>query len=186
MGVLKTMKKKCFKSFLLFLVASLLFPAAVMAAGEGHALHELKPFLVQQPKKPSAAPEFRLKDLEGRERSLSEFKGKLVLIHFWASWCEPCRLEFPALSRLSREYRDSGLVVLAIAGDSKERVKAFLKESPADFLVLLDQYGSAMRSYKVKVIPASVLIGRDGRTAGVLAGPREYDSPAAFEFFKNF
>lgn len=128
MGVLKTMKKKCFKSFLLFLVASLLFPAAVMAAGEGHALHELKPFIVQQPRKQAAAPEFRLKDLEGRERSLSEFKGKTVLIHFWASWCEPCRQEFPALSRLSREYRDRGLVVLGVAGDSKERVKAFQRE----------------------------------------------------------
>ncbi len=165
---------------------SLLSPAAATAAGEGHALHELKPFVVQPPKKPMPAPEFRLKDLDGRERSLSEFKGKALLIHFWASWCEPCRQEFPALSRLAREYRDRGLVVLGIAGDSNERVQAFLKESPAGFPVFIDQYGSAMRDYHVKVIPVSVLIGRDGRIAGILAGPREYDSPAALKFFENF
>lgn len=182
MGIL-AMSRRYLKGLLLFFAVMLLSPAAAKAAGEGHRNHELKPFVVQKPEKPSAAPEFRLKDLEGRERSLSEFRGKAVLIHFWASWCEPCRQEFPALSRLSREYKGRGLVVLAIAGDSKERVKAFLNENPADFPVLIDQYGSAMRSYKVGVIPVSVLVGKDGRTAGVLAGPREYDSPAAFEFF---
>ncbi|MCL4873467.1 TlpA family protein disulfide reductase [bacterium] len=131
------------------------------------------------------APDIRLKDLDGIERSLSDFRGKTVLLHFWASWCEPCRQEFPALSKLASDFRDKGLVVIGVAVDSRRRVMEFLEKSPAGFPVLIDQYGEAKKSYRVGVIPMSVIIGKSGRVEGVLAGPRDYGSPAAAEFFEN-
>jgi peroxiredoxin len=158
------------------------------AAPCGHAderHHKLLPFIVQHPEESGPAPGFRLKDLDGIERSLLDFKGKTVLLHFWASWCEPCRKEFPALSMLASHFRDRGLVVLGVAVDSRQRVMGFLEGTPAGFPVLIDQYGEAKRSYRVGVIPMSVIIGKGGRVEGVLAGPREYGSTAAMEFFEN-
>ncbi|MBZ0221347.1 MAG: TlpA family protein disulfide reductase [Candidatus Methylomirabilis sp.] len=154
-------------------------------ADERHRNHILLPFIVQPSSESGPAPDFRLRDLDDIERSLSEFKGKTVLLHFWASWCEPCREEFPALSKLASDFRDRGLVVLGVAIDSKKRVMEFLEKSPAGFPMLIDQYGEAKKSYRVGVIPMSVIIGKSGKIEGVLAGPRDYGSPAAAEFLEK-
>jgi len=161
---------------------SLLLAAAPLAAGQGHAL---QPFSVQPAGQKAAAPEFSLKDLEGRERSLHEFRGSVLLVHFWASWCDPCKKEFPALSALATEFAPKGLVVLGVAEDSRSRVEKFLEENKADFPVLFDQYGSVMRDYRVSLIPVTVIIGRDGSIVGSLVGPREYGSEAAREYFEK-
>lgn len=168
---------------LVTLILLLVVSAPWAHADERHQKHILLPFIVQPSNESNTSPDFRLKDLDGIERSLSEFKGKTVLLHFWASWCEPCREEFPALSKLAADFRDKGLVVIGVAVDSRKRVMEFLEKSPAGFPVLIDQYGEAKKSYRVGVIPMSVIIGKSGRVEGVLAGPRDYGSPAAMEFF---
>jgi len=156
-------------------------------AGQARAGDEraLQPFSVQAAKERVRAPDFALKDLSGKVRSLAEFRGRVVLIHFWASWCIPCKQEFPALSSLASEFGPRGLVVLGVAGDSRERVEAFLEENRAGFLILIDQYGSAMRDYRVGVIPVSVIVGKDGIIKGTLAGPHDYGSEDARGYFEK-
>jgi peroxiredoxin len=161
----------------------LLLAAAPAAAGQEH--HALQPFSVQSAKEARRAADFSLKDIDGRKRTLAEFSGKVIILHFWASWCEPCKMEFPALSKLASEFGHRGLVVVAIAGDSRERVNEFLKENRVHFPVLIDQYGSAMRDYRVSLIPVSVIVGKDGQVIGSLLGPRDYESDAAREYFEK-
>ncbi|CAG1002069.1 glutathione peroxidase [Methylophilaceae bacterium] len=161
----------------------LLLAAAPAAAGQEH--HSLQPFSVQPLKERGRAADFSLKDMEGRKRTLGEFRGKVLLVHFWASWCEPCKKEFPALSALASEFGPKGLVVLGVAEDSRERVEAFMKENRAGFPILFDQYGSVMRDYRVSLIPVSVIVGKDGFIEGTLLGPREYGSPEAHEYFEK-
>lgn len=166
-----------FKLFIfLFLLA-----AEPLAAGQEHVM---QPFSVQ-PVKESRASGFTLMDTEGKKRTLEEFKGKVLLVHFWASWCDPCKKEFPALSRLATEFGPKGLVVLGVAEDSRERVEAFLKENRAGFPILFDQYGSVMRDYRVSLIPVSVIVGKDGLIEGTLLGPRDYESDAARDYFEK-
>lgn len=168
----------CFKLLIfLFLLA-----AAPAAAGQEHLL---QPFSVQPVKEKGRAADFSLMDLEGRRRTLDEFRGKVLLVHFWASWCDPCKKEFPALSRLAIEFGPKGLVVLGVAEDSRERVEAFLKENRTLFPILFDQYGSVMRDYRVSLIPVSVIVGKDGLIEGTLVGPRDYGSSAAREYFEK-
>lgn len=165
------------------IVSLLLLAAAQAAARQGH--NELQPFPIQPAIEAGQAADFALMDMDGRERRLAEFKGKVLLVHFWASWCEPCRTEFPALSRLAADLGSRGFNVIAIATDSRERVGSFLKENRASFPVLIDQYGSVMRKYKVSLIPVSVVVGRDGRVVGTLLGPRDYGSVEAREYFEK-
>lgn len=147
--------------------------------------HAPQPFSVQVAKERVRAPDFAIRDLSGKVRSLEEFRGKVVLIHFWASWCDPCKQEFPALSSLASEFGPAGLVVLGVAEDSRERVEAFLEENRAGFPILIDQYGSVMRDYRAGVIPVSVIVGKDGRIIGTLVGPHDYASDQAREYFKK-
>lgn len=168
--------------FSLIIIALLLLAAAPAAARQ---VHLLQPFSVQMVKEKGRAPDFSLIDMEGRRRTLEEFRGKVVLVHFWASWCEPCKKEFPALSGLASEFESGGLVVLGVAEDSRERVEAFLKENKALFPVLIDQYGSVMRDYRVSLIPVSVIVGKDGFIEGTLLGLRDYGSAEAREFFEK-
>lgn len=165
------------------MISLLLLAAAHAAAGQGH--HQLQPFSVQPAIEAGQAADFALRDTDGRERRLAEFKGKVLLVHFWASWCEPCRTEFPALSRLAADLGSRGFAVIAIATDSRERVDSFLKENRASFPVLIDQYGSVMRKYKVSLIPVSVIVGIDGQVVGTLLGPRDYGSAEARGYFEK-
>jgi cytochrome c biogenesis protein CcmG/thiol:disulfide interchange protein DsbE len=109
------------------------------------------------------APEVRLRDSEGRTVSLSDFRGKVVLVDFWASWCAPCRQSFPALAELGRLYGSRGLEVVAVNVDEQRRdADAFLAGQPAGLKVVFDQQGSAPRAFDVQAMPSSFLIGRDG------------------------
>lgn len=165
------------------LILALFLAAAPAAAREGHQM--LAPFSVQPAKGGEKAPEFVLPDMDGRKRSLAEFRGRVLVVHFWASWCVPCRQEFPALSSIAAELGPRGLSVVGVAADSRERVEAFLRGSPAAFPVLIDQYGSVMRKYGVGLIPVSVIVGRDGRLIGTALGPKDYSGPEAREFFER-
>lgn len=134
---------------------------------------------------PRPAPGFSLIDLDGKPRSLADYRGRTVLVHFWASWCEPCKEEFPALSAFWRSAGGSNLVILAVAEDSAERVRPFVAERGVKFPVLIDQYGSVMRAYGVSVVPVTVVIDKDGMTRAVLVGPRDYSSDEAKKFLNE-
>jgi len=107
------------------------------------------------------APSFTLKDLEGKQVSLSDFKGKVVLLDFWATWCGPCRRAIPHLEALHRKYKDQGLVVIGINHEKDhDKVKAFSKEQ-ISYVVLLDA-DEQFKEYGIRGIPTAFYIGRNG------------------------
>lgn len=113
-----------------------------------------------------AAPDFTLTDLDGKKVSLSDFRGQYVYLNFWASWCSPCKGEMPDIEKMHKEFKEEGLVVLAVdMGEGKAEVEEFIKSSGYTFRVLLDPDQSAAEKYGVTAIPASYFIDRDGNIA---------------------
>jgi thiol-disulfide isomerase/thioredoxin len=105
---------------------------------------------------------------------LSQFRGKVVIIDFWASWCAPCRQSFPWLNQMQARYRDRGLVIIGVNVDQERSDAArFLAQTPAQFQIVYDPEGALARQYQVPGMPSSYVIGRDGRQVGVHIGFRK-------------
>jgi peroxiredoxin len=109
------------------------------------------------------APAFCLVDLNGRMVTLSQLKGKVVFLDFWAIWCISCREELPELDRLYMKFREEGFTVIGISVDASQAgVAAFLKKVPVTFPILIDQKGDVAEAYRFSGLPAGFLIDRDG------------------------
>ena len=117
------------------------------------------------------APDFTLKDLEGEEWSLSELKGKVVVINFWATWCPPCRAEMPMIQTVYREYREQGLEVLSIdVRESEKTVRKFIEENGVDFPILMDEEGEVSELYNISAFPTTFVIDTRGVVKKVYVG----------------
>ncbi len=122
------------------------------------------------------APEFTLKDVKGRDVSLSDFRGKVVFLNFWATWCPPCKEEIPSLKKLQVTYRKKGLVVIGIASDrSLKQIKNFLKKHALNYTVLIDSDIKITHKYKVFALPTSFLIDRRGRIVKKFIGAFQFN-----------
>jgi len=120
-------------------------------------------------------PPLELKDLSGRMHRLADYRGKVVLINFWATWCEPCRDEMPAMQALKTKLGGKPFVVLAVnVAESEVRIDDFLRTMPLDFIVLHDRDSSVMKAWRVKALPASFVVGRDGRIYYSFTGEFEW------------
>ena len=109
------------------------------------------------------APDFRLKNLEGQFVTLSEFRGKPVLINFWASWCPPCREEMPYLQQVYDEWTSKGLVLLTIdIGETPATITKYFAENNLSLLVLLDTDKEVSQEYGITGVPETFLIDRNG------------------------
>ena len=120
------------------------------------------------------APDFQLDNLDGQSVSLSDFRGKPVLVNFWASWCPPCRSEMPFIQDVfaDKEWVEEGLVVLAIdIGESPSTVREFVKTDGLTFPVLLDITGDMSNEYRVRAIPTTFFINREGIIQDIRIGP---------------
>jgi len=106
-------------------------------------------------------------------------RAELVLLHFWATFCKPCREELPALDRLSREFAGKGFAVLAIAvdRDDPQAVEHFVREHTIRLTVPLDPGGEVRKKYEIDALPTSYLIGPDGRFVGRVVGAHDWISP---------
>jgi peroxiredoxin len=138
----------------------------------------LKALRITVPQQSLPAPNFTLMTLDGKTLHLSDYRGKVVLLNFWASFCAPCLEEMPALEALWQEYRDQGFVVLAVAADrgSVDPVRDFVKAGNYSFPIPLDSDGDVRNQYEVRALPTTYLIGRDGRFVGRVLGEREWSS----------
>ena len=159
--------------FLLGWAGLSLLPAVAQSAGSS-----LPPPLAERP----VAPDFKLIDTQSKAHSLSDYRGKVVLLNFWATWCEPCRKEMPSLQRAWEYLRPKGGVVLAVNyGDPAPVIDQFLKEVPVDFPVLLSVDDELMTQWSIKGLPMSFVIDPQGRIAYRVAGDLEWDQPQVLE-----
>jgi len=135
---------------------------------------------------PSPAPALALRDLGGGPVRLTDFRGRVVLLNFWATWCPPCRDEMPAIQALARELDRQGLVVLAVNyQEGAEAVRQFTGEARFALPVLLDTDGAVTRQYRVTVLPTSVLIDRRGALVGTVIGFRDWAAPEARAYLQG-
>ncbi|MBA3974787.1 MAG: hypothetical protein C0504_11295 [Candidatus Solibacter sp.] len=118
------------------------------------------------------APDFRLPDRSGALHSLSAYRGRVVVLNFWATWCKPCRRELPALDRIAREYAPRGVTVLGVAMDERgwAAVSPFLAQFPVAYPILLGNPRVARGYGGLPTLPLTVFIGKHGRTAATHAG----------------
>ncbi|WP_461829113.1 TlpA disulfide reductase family protein [Aquifex sp.] len=155
--------RRLIPAFLALLLFSLVVYLGIQKKEE--EVHQLKGSLVGKP-----APDFTLKTLDGREISLKDFKGKVVLINFWATWCPPCREELPLFERLYKKYKDKGFVILAVNTDP-ENLQDFLKDygENLSFPILIGN-DDILNKYPVRGLPTSILIDREGKIVKVRLG----------------
>jgi thiol-disulfide isomerase/thioredoxin len=124
----------------------------------GAAAQELTPW----PGGPT--PLLSLVDYRGTHHTLAAYRNQVVLVNFWATWCEPCREEMPALQALQQEIGKERLVVLTVNyGESAEKVQQFVRDVPIDLPVLLDKDMEATKAWQVRVLPTSFVLGQDGQ-----------------------
>ena len=120
-----------------------------------------------------------LADLAGREVNLSSFKGEVVLVNFWATWCEPCREEMPSLQRLQQKLGGKGFRVLAVnVGEGAPRIRQFLERTPVSLSIVRDADSDVMKAWRVRMLPASFLVDRRGMLRYQIVGEADYDDAA--------
>jgi peroxiredoxin len=123
----------------------------------------------------SPAPDFTLPDLKGNQAALRDYRGKLVFLNFWATWCIPCREEMPAMEQLHQRFGSQGLTIVAINHqENLGQVRAFVDQHRLSFQALLDHDGAVFRKYTVMGLPTTYLISRDGTLLARGVGGRDW------------
>jgi thiol-disulfide isomerase/thioredoxin len=149
---------------------------ALWALGTGVVAQELTPW------SGGPTPALSLTDYRGVEHTLAAYRGRVVLLNFWATWCEPCREEMPALQQLQNQFGTERLVVLAVNyGEAPEKVQGFVQSTPVDFPMLLDRHTDAAKAWKVRVLPTSFVLRPDGTIRYSAVGALDWASPQIVE-----
>lgn len=157
--------------------------AAIVIALMGVLLHRVIPhFEIHRVEVGDAAPEFELTD----GVRLSNYRGKLVLLNFWATWCPPCVAEVPSLNTLYERFRDDGLVVLAVSVDTEEAVyRQFLERFRVTFPTVLDPERTVSSRYGTIKYPESYLINREGEVVRKYIGAEDWERPEIVNYLRS-
>jgi thiol-disulfide isomerase/thioredoxin len=168
----------------LFFIALCLFSLLAFQAAAGSSSSSLDPAV--RAEAGALAPEVRVKNLQGESVLLSQYRGKVVMLNFWATWCPPCRAEMPSMERLFQRMQGEEFVILAVNTEAQgaQIVPAFLKSYPHSFPVLLDAEGKAQNAYGVYRFPETFIINKDGMILNHILGGREWDDPSTVDYFK--
>jgi len=161
----------------LFFLLVMLLPLTGVASEKTTPTGNYKLKLLTQP---VSAPDFQLKDMDGEQHSLKQYRGKVVVINFWATWCPPCIREMPSLQKLYETFKSKSLVVLAInQWEDEDRVFEFMgRLNPAPtFPVLFDSDSKLSELYKVQGLPSTFIINKQGKIVYRAKGGRDFDHP---------
>lgn len=131
----------------------------------------------EPPKIGKVAPDFALVDLNDKEVRLSDLRGKVVFLNFWATWCKPCKEEMPSMEVLHKNFEKDGLVVLAVSIDrvtTTKDIPPFIKSMNLSFPVLIDSWGKTDMPYKRMGVPETFIIDQQGVIREIVIGPRDW------------
>ena len=131
------------------------------------------------------APDFVLSDLQGRQHRLSQFRGKIVFLNVWATWCPPCRMEMPSMEHLHRRLQGKEFVMLAVSEDEGgvAGVRNFINKLGVTFTVLMDPEGIVPSRYGVTGYPETFVIDREGHVIQHTIGPEDWNSESSYRYF---
>ena len=144
-------------------------------------------YMQRAPRTGYPAPDFTLRDLQGRQYRLSELRGRVVFLNLWATWCPPCRMEMPSMEALYRRLQNRDFVMLAVAEDEggAAAVRPFVQEVGLTFPVLLDRDASLSPRYGATGYPETFIIDRNGQVVNHTIGPAEWDSEQMVAYFNQ-
>jgi peroxiredoxin len=133
------------------------------------------------------APDFQLEDTKGNKVPLSDLRGKVVLVNFWATWCPPCLEEMPSMERLNEVLAGDDFIMLAINAEENGRsvVPAFLEKTNYTFPILYDDKGTVQKLYGVYKFPESFIVGKDGKVVEKIIGPLDWSSLKTITYLKG-
>jgi thiol-disulfide isomerase/thioredoxin len=161
--------------------------AALLLPGATGKLREFRATYLQDPlskftrhAEPQAVPDIAFNDADGRQVRLSDWRGQLVLLNIWATWCAPCKAELPSLDRLQAKLGGKGFTVLALStdrGGPKAPAQFFAREGITHLKVFNDNTGEAAIRMKEPGLPLSIVLNEEGQEIARLFGPMEWDSP---------
>ncbi|MEJ2662355.1 MAG: TlpA disulfide reductase family protein, partial [Desulfobacteraceae bacterium] len=142
--------------------------------------------LIMQAPRTSDPVEVRLNDADGRPVSLSDFRGKIVFLNFWTTWCPTCRIEMPSMEKLHQKFKDGDFALVTVnLQEPASRVKEFFKEFKLTFTALLDADGEVGIMFGINQIPTTYILDKQGRIIAKALGPREWDSPKSMALFEQ-
>ena len=133
------------------------------------------------------APDFTFPGLDGKKVSLSDYKGKVVLVNIWATWCPPCVKEMPSMEKLYRKFKGENFEILAVSIDEPglKAVAPFMEKTRLTFPALIDSKGAIKSVYRISAIPESFIIDKQGFLIKKIVGPLDWAAPQVFRFFSS-
>lgn len=183
------LKKIIIPLILIFLAVALFFflkPATQQIDSTSQSLNSETSPLLTTLNPAIAAPDFTLTDMDGETHSLASYKGKPVIINFWATWCPPCRAELPSMNRAWKKIKDEGIEMLAVnVGEDEDTIFAFMGNYPIDFTVLLDESGKIINNWPIKGLPTTFVLDKDGKLVYRAIGGREWDSDTLLDMVRK-
>jgi peroxiredoxin len=165
------------KFFLFFLLGLILSTPSISASADIEKENLFSKVGIQLVKSGTKAPNFSLEDLTGKKSELKHYRGKVVFLNFWATWCGPCKEEMPSMEKLCKQFKDKNFVFLTISVDYAgiKPVKDYIEKHRYTFPVLIDPQCETLDLFEVKGIPTTFLIDKKGVIVGKAIGPKDWE-----------